>query len=82
MSAPLAAVVDWDALLEVVVVSLVVGVGVTAVFSIGVLGAVRFVDFRRGGRPLEAAFFGLLSLVAVAASVAAIVYGMAVMASK
>jgi hypothetical protein len=82
VAAPLAAIVEWDALLEVVVVSLVVGVGVTAVFSIAVLGAVRFVDFRRDGRPLEATFFGLLSLVALAASLAAIVYGMAVMVSK
>jgi len=82
MPPPLAAIVEWDALLEVVVVSLVVGVGVTAVFSIAVLGAVRFVDFRRDGRPVEAAFFGLLSLVALAVSLAAIVYGMAVMVSK
>jgi hypothetical protein len=79
---PVAAIVEWDALLEVVVVSLVVGVGVTGVFSIAVLGAVRFVDFRRDGRPIEAGFFGLVSLIALIASVAAIVYGIALMVSK
>jgi hypothetical protein len=82
VAAPLAAIVEWDPLLEVVAVSLVAGVGVTAVFSIAVLGAVRSADFRRDGRPLEAAFFGLLSLAALAVSLAAIVYGMTVMVSK
>ena len=80
--APLAAIVDWEALLEVVVVSLVAGVGLTAVFSIAVLGTVRFVDFRRDGRGFEAGLFAILALVALAGVLVAIVYGMALMVSK
>ena len=78
----LAAIVDWNSLLEVVVVSLVGGVGLTAVFSIAVMGAVRSIDFARDGRPLEAGAFGVVSLVAVAACVAATIYGIVVMVSK
>ncbi len=77
-----AAIVDWGALLEVVVVSLVGGVGLTAVFSVAVMGAVRSIDFARDGRPLEAGAFGAIALVAVAACVAATIYGIVVMVSK
>lgn len=76
------AIVDWDALLEIVVVSLVGGVGLTAVFSIAVAGAISFVDFRRDGRPVEAGVFALVALVAVAACLAAVGYGIATMVSR
>jgi hypothetical protein len=77
-----AAIVDWSALGEVIGVSLVVGVGVTAVFSVAVLGAVRSVDSARDGRPLAAGAYGTLALVAVAGCFAAIVFGIVLMVSK
>jgi hypothetical protein len=75
------AIVDWDALLEVVVISLVVGVGLTAVFSIAVAGAISFVDFRRDGRLVQAGLFAVVAVVAVAACLAAIGYGIVIMVS-
>ena len=77
-----AKIVDWGSLLQVVWVSLVGGVGLTAVFSVAVLGAVRSVDFVRAGRRVAAGAFGALALVALAASLAAILYGIALMAGK
>lgn len=81
MTSLVAAIVDWGALLKVVVVSLVGGVGLTAVFSIAVAGAISFVDFRRDGRPVEAGAFAAVALVAIAACVAAVAYGIARMVS-
>ena len=45
----LATVVDWEALLDVVVASLVAGVGVTITFSLAIYGATRFAEVRRDG---------------------------------
>lgn len=74
-----AAIVDWGALLKVVVVSLIGGVGLTAAFSVAVAGAVAFADFRREGRTLEAGAFALVALTAFLACLAAIAYGLALM---
>ena len=83
MIPPLAAeVVDWGSLLEVIVVSLVGGVGVTAAFSLAVLGAVRSVDSARERRPVAAGVFGAVAIAALAGCLAAIVYGIAIMVSK
>ncbi|HLL87532.1 MAG TPA: hypothetical protein VK387_09505 [Thermoleophilaceae bacterium] len=83
MIRPLAAeVVDWGSLLEVIVVSLVGGVGVTAAFSLAVLGAVRSVDSARERRPVAAGVFGAVAIAALAGCLAAIVYGIAIMVSK
>ena len=76
---PMAAVVDWGALLDVVLVSLLGGVGLTALFSIAVAGAISFVDFRREGRPVEAGAFVVVASVAIVACVAALLYGIGVM---
>jgi uncharacterized membrane protein len=78
----LAAIADTKALLQVVVASLVAGVGVAVAFSLVILGATRFVDLRRNERSLEAAAFGLLAALCLLASMAAVVIGLIVMASK
>lgn len=81
-SAVVAAIVEWGLLLKVIVVALVGGVGLTIAFSIAVAGAISFVDFRRDGRPLEAGAFALVALVALAACVVAIGFGIAVMIAR
>jgi hypothetical protein len=78
----LAAIADTKALLQVVVASLVAGVGVAVAFSLAILGATRFVDLRRHERSLEAAAFGLLAALCLLASMAAVVIGLIVMTSK
>jgi hypothetical protein len=75
----LAEVVDLDTLGRVAVASFIAGVGVTAVFSLAIHGAVRFIDSRRDGRPLEAAVYGTLTTVSLLGSVAAIVLGVIVL---
>lgn len=75
-------VIDWAALLNVVWTSMVGGIGVTAMFSLALLGATRAVDLRRDGRVAAAAAYGLLMALAAAVVVAAVAFGVVVMTSK
>jgi hypothetical protein len=78
----LATVVDTQALLKTIAAALIAGAGVTLIFSLAILGAARFADMSRDGRPAAAAAFGALALVALAAAAAAITIGIIVMTSK
>ncbi len=78
----LAVVVETKELLQTVVASVVAGVGITAVFSIAIWGAARFVDLSRSERPVAASAAAALGGLALAATVAAVVVGMLVMTSK
>ena len=75
-------VVDTKALLDVVLASLAAGIGVTAVFSTAIFGFARFADMRRDRRPVAAAGFALLSVLALSACAAAVVFGIVVMTTK
>jgi cytochrome c biogenesis protein CcdA len=75
-------IVDTTTLLDLVGVSLVAAVGVTAAFSLAILGATRFSDLRRDGRAVEAACFGVVTALALAACVGAIVYGIVEIQTK
>jgi predicted RND superfamily exporter protein len=75
----IATVVDIEALGKVAAASLIAGVGVTTIFSLAIHGAVKFIDSRRDGRPLEAAFYATLMTVALLASAATLVLGIVVM---
>jgi hypothetical protein len=79
---PFATIIDTKALLDVVWVSLVAGVGGTAAFSIALLGATRFSDMRSAGRGVEAAMFGVLGAAALATCLGAITLGFVVVISK
>ena len=58
------AAVDAGALLEVIWVSLLAGIGVTAVFSVLLFGTTRSAEARRGGQNGAALAFGALGLLA------------------
>jgi hypothetical protein len=75
-------IVDTTTLLQLVGASLVAAVGVTAAFSLAILGATRFSDLRRDGRSAEAAVFGVLTALALAACLGAIVYGIVLIQTK
>ena len=75
-------VVDWRALVDVVIYSLGAGIGVTAIFALSILGATRAVDLRRDGHSGAAVAYGALMLVAFAAVAAAVVGGILVMTQK
>ena len=82
MSVQIASIVDWDALLQVVWASLLAGVGVTGAYGVALLGTTRALDLSRQGRPAEAVIFAIVGVVALAAVLAAIVFGIVVMTHK
>ena len=69
------AVVDVGALLDVVWVSLISGVGVVVIFSVSILGGARAGDARRNGRDGAAAGFLALSSLALLLFFAVLVFG-------
>jgi hypothetical protein len=75
----IATVVDWDALLQVIWVSLVAGVGVTAAWGFALLGATRAFEVGRERRVAEAAIYGVVGVAGVVAVVGAIVFGIVVL---
>jgi H+/Cl- antiporter ClcA len=79
---PLASIVDWDALLQVIWVGAAAGVGVPALFAVALFGVTRAADLGRDGRRAEAALYGALGLAALAVVTAAVVYGIVVMTRK
>jgi hypothetical protein len=81
MPLPLGAV-DWDALLQVVWVSFLTGIGVTLAFAIAIYGATRAVDLSRDGRLAEAGMFAAVAVAALLAVGAAVVVGIVVMTDK
>ena len=72
---PLATVIDWGALGKVVLYAFIAAVGVTTVFSVGIVGMVRFDDRRRtgGGGVLYAVLAMLCALIVAGVVVEAIV---------
>jgi hypothetical protein len=78
----LGAIVNGHDLLEVIWVSFVAGIGVTAAWAAAIFGAARWADYNGSGRHGEALLFGVLALVAVAVFAAAVVFGVVVMTQK
>ena len=75
----IATVVDWDALLQVIWVSLVAGVGVTAAWGFALLGSTRALEVGREGRVAEAAIYAVVGVAGFVAVVAAIVFGIVIL---
>ena len=61
---------------ESALVAIVAGVGVTALFSVGLLGVIRYSEFRRQQRPVLSALFGTIAVVALATAALSILYGL------
>ena len=78
----IASVVDWDALGQVVLYSVIAGVGVPAVYAFAVLGAGRSMDARRDHRGGLATAYALVAFVGGAALLGAIGYGVYLMTQK
>jgi hypothetical protein len=78
----LATIVDTQALLKTIAAAFIAGVGVTLIFSLAILGASRFVDMTRDGRPAAAIAFGAVGVVALLAAGAAVTIGIIVMTRK
>ena len=78
----LGTVVDWEALLDVVIASLIGAVGVTIVFSLAIYGATRFAEVRREERTVGAVGYGALAGAGLAATIFAVAVGLIEMLSK
>jgi hypothetical protein len=78
----LAEIVDSTAVWQTIVAALVAGIGVTTVFSIAVFAVGRSIENRLDGRTIAAAGFGAVAIVALLASLAAVVVGIIVMTTK
>jgi uncharacterized membrane protein len=77
-----AEIINWNAAWQAVWTAAVAGVGITIVFSLAVLGATRTADMRRDNRPAQATVYGILGLVAVAATLGAVVYAITLITTK
>ncbi|HYQ78690.1 MAG TPA: hypothetical protein VEP91_06235 [Solirubrobacterales bacterium] len=78
----IATIVHTDELLQTVAASLIAGIGVTFLFSVGIWGAGQFTELSRANRPVAAsaaAVIGVLGLLCVAA---AVITGIVVMTHK
>lgn len=75
----IATVVDWDALLQVIWVSLAAGVGVTAAWGFALLGSSRAVEVGREGRAGEALLYVVVGVVGVLVVLGAIVFGIVIL---
>ena len=77
-----ATIVDWHAIWQTVWTAAAAGIGVTLVFSLAVVGVTRSSDRRRRDDATGAALFGLLALVALGATLAAVAYAITLIATK
>jgi len=78
----MAVIVETKELIETVIASLLAGVGITVVFSVGIWGAARFADLSRAERPLAAGAAAGLAALAGLITAAAVVFGIVIMSSK
>ena len=77
-----AKIIDGQAAWQAIWTAVVSGVGVTIVFSLTVLGATRPTDMRRDDRPGQAAMYGVLALLGLAATLGAVVYAITLITTK
>lgn len=78
----IATIVHTDELLQTVAASVIAGIGVTFLFSLGIWGAGQFAELNRSQRPVAATAALVVGGAALAGVGAAIVIGIIVMTSK
>jgi hypothetical protein len=75
----IATVVDWDALLQVIWVSLLAGVGVTGAYGFALLGSTRALESGRQGRLGIAVGYATVGVIGLAVVIGAIVFGIVIL---
>ena len=78
----LATLIDWGALGKVVLYSFVAAVGVTTVFSVGIVGLARFDERRRIGAGGGGAGYAVLALICGLIVAAVVVEAIIIMTHK
>jgi hypothetical protein len=75
----IASIVDTHALLQVVWVSLLAGVGVTAAYGVALLGTTRALEHGRNGNAAIAAIYAVSGVIGLAIVIGAIVFGIVIL---
>ena len=78
----LVGVVELGQIVEVIWVSLLAGVGITAVFSFAVLGTGRYAEARRARQTGTALAYGALAVLSLVAFAGVVAFGVQIMLSK
>jgi hypothetical protein len=76
------AAIDTTALLKMLYSSVLAGVGVTVVFSVTVLGAIRASDMRRARRAGAAVAYGALAAIGLLVSTGIVAFGLILLTRK
>jgi hypothetical protein len=75
----IATIVDWHAIGQVIWVSLLAGVGVTAAYGFGLLGVSRALERGRDGNAGGAVAYALVGALGLAVVLGAIVFGIVIL---
>lgn len=78
----IATIVHTDELLQTVAASVIAGVGVTFLFSVGIWGAGQFAELSRSERPVAATAAAVVGVVALLCVAGAVITGIVVMTHK
>lgn len=78
----IATIVHSDELLQTVAASVIAGVGVTFLFSVGIWGAGQFTELSRSERPVAATAAAIIGTVALLGVAASVITGIVVMTHK
>ena len=78
----IATIVHTDELLQTIAASLIAGIGVTFLFSVGIWGAGQFTELGRGERPVAATAAALVGVLALLCVAGAVITGIIVMTHK
>jgi len=78
----IATIVHTNELLQTIAASVIAGIGVTFLFSLGIWGAGQFTELSRGERPVAATAAALVGAVALLCVAGAVVTGIVVMTHK
>lgn len=78
----IATIVHTDDLLQTIAASVIAGIGVTFLFSVGIWGAGQFTELSRSERPVAATVAAVVGSVALLCVAASVITGIIVMTHK
>jgi hypothetical protein len=78
----IATIVHTDELLQTIAASVIAGIGVTFLFSLGIWGAGQFAELSRDERPVAATVAAVIGAVAMLCVAGAVITGIVVMTHK
>lgn len=78
----IATIVHTDELLQTIAASVIAGIGVTFLFSVGIWGAGQFAELSRSERPVAATAAAVVGVAALLCVAGAVITGIVVMTHK